>query len=61
MKLKPNPSCDDTHCRARQAEQPIQLPSISSTIPSSETENPVFHEDNEWGETKLAQRLHFDW
>nr|CAG4644841.1 EOG090X07G2 [Leptodora kindtii] len=49
MRMKPNESCDDYHCRVRQAEQKeidkLKGPAIEEVVPQQE----VVHEDNEWG------------
>ncbi|CAG0901155.1 unnamed protein product, partial [Cyprideis torosa] len=48
---KPNPSCEDSHCRRRQAEAEEERKEHPPT--GAETEEPsateVVHEDNEWG------------
>lgn len=46
MELKPNPQCDDSNCRERQAEY-AKRPKVQKTVELKE-EGPL-HEDNEWG------------
>ena len=54
MRMKPNESCDDYHCRVRQAEQKeidkLKGPAIEEVVPQQE----VVHEDNEWGKQILS-------
>ncbi|KAL6436265.1 hypothetical protein ACFW04_004673 [Cataglyphis niger] len=47
MTLKPNPNCDDAHCRQRQKEY-AQKPK-SQQKPSKIIEEKAVHEDNKWG------------
>uniref|UniRef100_A0A1E1WP93 Uncharacterized protein n=2 Tax=Pectinophora gossypiella TaxID=13191 RepID=A0A1E1WP93_PECGO len=47
MGLKPNPQCDDSHCRARQAEFKAK-PVVEIATEVKEDTAPV-HADNEWG------------
>ncbi|XP_070162122.1 ubiquitin-like modifier-activating enzyme 5 isoform X1 [Polyergus mexicanus] len=47
MTLKPNPNCDDRHCRQRQKEY-AQKPK-SQQEPSKIIEEKAIHEDNKWG------------
>lgn len=47
MTLKPNPNCDDVHCRQRQkeyAQKPKNQQKSSKII-----EEKAIHEDNKWG------------
>lgn len=48
MKLRPNPTCDDSHCVQRQKEYNA-LPVTVATQDVSKVEPQVVHEDNEWG------------
>jgi len=48
MKLRPNPGCDDSHCRRHQAARPPS-PSPTTTTATQDLDKPVTHEDNEWG------------
>ncbi|KAF4520337.1 hypothetical protein B566_EDAN004397 [Ephemera danica] len=47
MRLKPNPTCEDANCRARQAEA-VNRPPTPQDEESSDTEA-VVHEENDWG------------
>lgn len=47
MTLKPNPNCDDAHCKQRQKEY-LAIPKIQQKQTAVIEEKPV-HEDNEWG------------
>lgn len=54
MSLKPNPFCQDDHCRVRQEEYNLseKLPETSET---SLLEDNVIHDDNTWGITLLSE------
>lgn len=45
--MKPNPTCDDSNCRKRQAEVAAR-PKVEAKVEKQEDVGPV-HEDNEWG------------
>jgi hypothetical protein len=47
MRLKPNTGCDDSNCRARQAEA-VNRPSTPDEEATA-VEEEVVHEDNDWG------------
>ncbi|CAH1153547.1 unnamed protein product [Phaedon cochleariae] len=47
MGLKPNPNCEDSHCRLRQKEF-VAKPKTEMAVEAKEEEKPI-HEDNEWG------------
>lgn len=47
MNLKPNPNCDDAHCRLRQKEAALR-PKKQIKKEVVKDEGPI-HEDNEWG------------
>ncbi|CAH0382373.1 unnamed protein product [Bemisia tabaci] len=47
MKLRPNPTCEDSYCRARQKEFNEKPKPVVADVPA-ETIKEV-HEDNEWG------------
>ena len=53
MSMKPNPDCDDYHCRSQQkvfAEKEAErLKNLPAIVEDSLSENEVLHEDNEWG------------
>lgn len=58
MTLKPNPNCDDTHCRQRQEEYKQKPKSLEN--PSKIIEEKPIHEDNKWGMYKeRSYNLHF--
>ncbi|GBP76898.1 Ubiquitin-like modifier-activating enzyme 5 [Eumeta japonica] len=47
MSLKPNPQCDDSHCRARQAEVRARPPvELAQEVRADDS---PLHTDNEWG------------
>lgn len=50
MRLRPNPLCEDSHCRRQQEEwagkAPVQMAEADAAAGGDE---PVVHEDNEWG------------
>ncbi|TGZ49510.1 ubiquitin-like modifier-activating enzyme 5 isoform X1 [Temnothorax longispinosus] len=54
MTLKPNPNCDDAHCKQRQKEY-LALPKIQQKQTIVIEEKPV-HEDNEWGISLVDER-----
>ncbi|KAF2901452.1 hypothetical protein ILUMI_04728 [Ignelater luminosus] len=47
MKLKPDPNCQDQHCRVRQQEYAAR-PKVELQEKKEEDDKPL-HEDNEWG------------
>ncbi|XP_059476254.1 ubiquitin-like modifier-activating enzyme 5 [Neocloeon triangulifer] len=47
MRLKPNSSCDDAHCRAKQLEMKDRPRTPTKSTTKEEEE--VIHEDNDWG------------
>ncbi|XP_011169397.1 ubiquitin-like modifier-activating enzyme 5 isoform X2 [Solenopsis invicta] len=47
MTLRPNPNCDDIHCKQRQKEY-LAIPKIQQKETIITEEKPI-HEDNEWG------------
>lgn len=47
MKLRPNPTCEDSYCQARQKEFNEKPKPVVADVPA-ETVKEV-HEDNEWG------------
>lgn len=51
MTVRPNPQCEDSWCRKRQAEYAARVaarPKVEEKVEEAEEE--VVHEDNEWGE-----------
>ncbi|XP_014481170.1 PREDICTED: ubiquitin-like modifier-activating enzyme 5 [Dinoponera quadriceps] len=48
MTLRPNPNCDDTHCRQRQREY-LAKPRVQQQKSREISEGKPVHEDNEWG------------
>merc|ERR1712228_855077 len=48
MSMKPNPACDEYHCKKRQEEKAKEL-AENPVIAVVEEEEEVVHEDNEWG------------
>ncbi|XP_071579027.1 ubiquitin-like modifier-activating enzyme 5 isoform X3 [Temnothorax nylanderi] len=54
MTLKPNPNCDDAHCKQRQKEY-LAIPKIQQKQTIVIEQKPV-HEDNEWGISLLDER-----
>uniref|UniRef100_A0A2R5L8U2 Ubiquitin-like modifier-activating enzyme 5 n=1 Tax=Ornithodoros turicata TaxID=34597 RepID=A0A2R5L8U2_9ACAR len=49
MQMKPNPQCDDSSCRQRQAEFQERLAAMPKVDKEVTREEEVTHEDNEWG------------
>ena len=56
MSMKPNPQCDSSHCRQRQAEYQAHLASLPPQEEKEEDqeEETVVHESNEWGRSPVA-------
>ncbi|CAG9828435.1 unnamed protein product [Diabrotica balteata] len=54
MSLKPNPNCEDSHCRSRQRDFALK-PKPEIAVEAKE-EKPV-HEDNEWGISLVDESL----
>lgn len=48
MNLKPNPQCEDSHCRLRQKEFQSKPKVEKSNVVEEEEEGPL-HADNQWG------------
>ncbi|XP_015592075.1 ubiquitin-like modifier-activating enzyme 5 [Cephus cinctus] len=48
MILRPNPNCDDSYCRQRQAEYAAK-PKVEQTLSVADADEGAIHEDNEWG------------
>ena len=59
MSMKPNPQCDSSHCRQRQAEYQAHLASLPPQEEKKEDkeEETVVHESNEWGRSPAAALL----
>ncbi|KAB0801113.1 hypothetical protein PPYR_05467 [Photinus pyralis] len=55
MKLKPNPSCDDSYCKIRQTEFSSK-PKLITDDQKVEEEKPL-HEDNNWGISLVDESL----
>merc|ERR1712107_842741 len=49
MSMKPNPNCDEYHCKKRQEERARQLAENPEVVELDVEEEAVVHEDNEWG------------
>jgi ubiquitin-like modifier-activating enzyme 5 len=52
MAMKPNPSCDNNHCRLRQKEHQETIssqPNNGDGDTSETKETEIIHEENEWG------------
>merc|ERR1712045_148148 len=49
MSMKPNPGCDEYHCKKRQEEKAKELAAQPQLKLEVEEEEVVVHEDNEWG------------
>lgn len=49
MTVKPNPQCEDSWCRKRQAEYNAKKAAEPKVEKVVEEEKAVVHEDNEWG------------
>ncbi|CAB3363678.1 Hypothetical predicted protein [Cloeon dipterum] len=48
MRIKPNPTCDDSNCRTKQLEMKDR-PQTPTGAANKEDEEDVVHEDNDWG------------
>ncbi|CAK1544356.1 unnamed protein product [Leptosia nina] len=48
MSLKPNPQCEDSYCRTRQAEFKAKPVAVELATEVTEDAKPI-HDDNEWG------------
>lgn len=48
MRLKPNTTCDDSHCRAMQIKMKDRPPTPVEDDAQGDAEE-VVHEDNDWG------------
>ncbi|GLH01512.1 Ubiquitin-like modifier-activating enzyme 5 [Gryllus bimaculatus] len=50
MRLRPNPLCEDSHCRRQQEEWANKAPTNPAEADmAAGGDEPVVHEDNEWG------------
>ncbi|XP_029168514.1 ubiquitin-like modifier-activating enzyme 5 [Nylanderia fulva] len=58
MTLKPNPNCDDAHCRQRQKEYVAKPKSQQES--NKVIEEKAVHEDNKWGISLVEQSCHAD-
>jgi len=61
MRLKPNTSCDDYHCRVMQNKMKDRPPTPTEDEAKGGEEE-VVHEDNDWGKKvwwKISQNLTF--
>jgi len=54
MSMKPNPACDEYHCKKRQEEKAKEL-AENPVIAVVEEEEEVVHEDNEWGISLVSE------
>nr|XP_004664388.1 ubiquitin-like modifier-activating enzyme 5 [Jaculus jaculus] len=54
MSMKPNPQCDDRHCRKQQEEYKKKVAALPKPEALPEEEE-VIHEDNEWGIELVAE------
>ena len=55
MSMKPNPSCDEYHCKKRQKERAKELAEQPQLDLDVVEEDAVVHEDNEWGICLVAE------
>ncbi|XP_004588376.2 ubiquitin-like modifier-activating enzyme 5 [Ochotona princeps] len=54
MSMKPNPQCDDRHCRKQQEEYKRKEAALPRQEVAQEEEE-IIHEDNEWGIELVAE------
>ena len=55
MSMKPNPGCDEYHCKKRQEERAKELAAQPQVELEVEEEEAVVHEENEWGISLVAE------
>jgi len=56
MSMKPNPSCDEYHCKKRQEARAKELAAQPQVeVEGVKEEEAVVHEDNEWGISLVAE------
>merc|ERR1711942_418272 len=49
MSMKPNPGCDEYHCKKRQEKRAQELKDNPEEVKEEQEEEAVVHEDNDWG------------
>jgi len=49
MSMKPNPACDEYHCKKRQEQRAKELAENPEVVEEAIEEEAVVHEDNDWG------------
>jgi len=49
MSMKPNPGCDEYHCRKRQEMRAKELADMPEEVVVEQEEEIIVHEDNDWG------------
>ena len=55
MSMKPNPGCDEYHCKKRQEERAKELAAQPQVEVEVLEEEAVVHEENEWGISLVAE------
>jgi len=55
MSMKPNPHCDDSHCKKRQKEYQEKLAAMPKKKAEKKVEQKVVHEDNDWGISLVSE------
>jgi ubiquitin-like modifier-activating enzyme 5 len=55
MSMKPNPGCDEHHCRKRQEERAKELLDRPEEVIEEQEEEVIVHEDNDWGISLVSE------
>merc|ERR1719369_1656411 len=55
MSMKPNPACDEYHCKKRQEIRAKELADNPEDVAEEKEEEAVVHEDNDWGISLVSE------
>merc|ERR1719445_2163696 len=55
MSMKPNPGCDEYHCKKRQEKRAQELKDNPEEVKEEQEEEAVVHEDNDWGISLVSE------
>merc|ERR1712106_944682 len=55
MSMKPNPGCDESHCRKRQEMRAKELADMPEEVVVEQEEEIIVHEDNDWGISLVSE------
>lgn len=55
MSMKPNPGCEEYHCRKRQEIRAKELAARPEEVVEEQEEEAVVHEDNDWGISLVSE------